>query len=111
MFLESLQNFVGEIESVVLGVALLEGFDNTQALLVVIEASVILHEAVEGLLPGMAERGMSQVMGKGDRLGQILVESKRSGDGPADRGDFDGVRQTGAVVVPFAVEKDLGLAI
>jgi hypothetical protein len=91
MFLQSLQNLVGEIESVVLRVALLEGFDNTQALLVMIEASVILHEEVEGLLSGMAEWGVSQVMGKSDRFGQIFIEAESPGDGPADRGDLNGV--------------------
>jgi hypothetical protein len=30
-------------------------------------------------------------MGKSDRFGQIFIESKRPGDGPADRGDLNGV--------------------
>jgi hypothetical protein len=85
--------------------------DDTQALGIVVEAPVILHQKVERFLAGVAERRVAQVMGKGDRLRQILVQAEGPGDGPANRGDLDRVGQAGTVMVSGPVEEDLGLAI
>jgi len=41
----------------------------------------------------MTERRMAEVVGKAQRLGQILVEAKRAGDRSADLRDFDAVGQ------------------
>jgi hypothetical protein len=59
----------------------------------------------------MTEGGMSKVVSKGDCFGQILVETEGPRDGATDRGDLDCVSQAGPVVVPLAVEKNLGLAV
>jgi hypothetical protein len=49
-----------------------------------IESPVIFHQAVERLLSRVAEGGVPEVMGKGDRLGQVLVESQGAGNGTTD---------------------------
>jgi hypothetical protein len=76
-----------------------------------IESAMILHESVERFLSGMAEGRMSQVMGKGDGLCQVFVQAECPRDGSADRSDFDRMGEAGAVMIPLAVEEDLGLAI
>ena len=60
---EALGHLVGKIEPRLLRIALLESLHDTEALAVVIEAAVILHQAIEGFLSGVAERGMSEVVG------------------------------------------------
>ena len=52
---------------------------------------------------------MAQVMAQGDGLGQILVQVKAPGNGPGNAGHLQGMGHAGAVVVPFRLEKDLGL--
>ena len=57
------------------------------------------HALVEGVFAGVAERRMAEVVRQGDGLGQVFVEAELAGDGAADLGHFQGVRQAGAVVV------------
>ena len=64
-----------------------------------LEAAVVVHALVEGRLAGVAERRMAEVVRQGDGLGQVFVEAELPGDGAADLGDFQRVRQAGAVMV------------
>jgi hypothetical protein len=76
-----------------------------------VKSPMLFHEQVKFALSGVSERRMSKIVGKCYRLGKILIQPKRSGHGSADRGNFDGVGQTGAIVIPFAIEENLGLSI
>lgn len=51
---------------------------------------------------------MPEVVSEGDGLGEIFVEAEGAGDGAANGGDFDGVGEPGAKMIPCAVEEDLG---
>ena len=73
------------------------------------KAGVAGHEPVEDHFAGVAEGGMAQVVGQGDGFSEVFVEAEDAGQGAGNLGDLDGVGQTGAVVVAFGVEKDLGL--
>jgi len=65
---------------------------------------------LQGLQIGAAAQPLAQVVGQADRLREALVESEHLGDGPADLGDLDAVRQPGAIVVIESGGEDLGLA-
>jgi hypothetical protein len=108
---ESLKNLEGKVESALLGIALFQQLNDAQALGIVVEAAMILHEEVEHFLPGMTERRMAEVVSQRDRLGQVLVETEGAGNGPADGGHLDGVGQAGPVMVSGTVEEDLGLSV
>ena len=108
---ESLKNLEGKVESALLGIALFQQIDDAQALGIVVKAAMILHKEVERFLPGMTERRMAEVVGKSDRLGQVLVETEGTGDCPADGGHLDRVGQAGPVVIAGSVEEDLGFAV
>ena len=101
-----------QVEPVVQGIALFQRIDDTQALQVVLEAAgrgVGLSKAgVERVLPGVAERGMAQVVRQGNGLDQIFVQSQRAGDGAAELGDLQRVRQARAEQVAFVVQEHLG---
>ena len=104
-----LEDLPRQVQAGEIGVAIFEHLDETQAVAVVLEAAVLAHALVEGGFAGVAERRMAQVVQEGDRLGQVLVEAELAGDGAADLGDFEGVRQAGAVVVAGLVDEHLGL--
>ena len=75
------------------------------------EAAKGLHLDVERLFPGMAERGVPEVMRQPDRLGEVLVETERAGDRPGDLRDFEAVGQAGAEMVALVIDEDLGLVL
>ena len=54
---------------------------------------------------------VTQVMGQTDGLGQVLVQGQGAGHGTTDLGHFNGMGQTGAVIVIQTGGKDLGLAL
>jgi hypothetical protein len=51
----------------------------------------------------MAERGMPDVMGKGDGFGKIDVQPERECDGARYLGYFQGMGQPGTVIVALMV--------
>ena len=83
-------------------------FDDAEALAVMLEAAVIFHEAVEDGLAFVAEGGMAEVVGQGDGFAEVFVEAEGAGDVAGDGGDFHGVGEAGAEVVPGAIKEDLG---
>ena len=69
------------------------------------------HLGVERLLAGMAERRVAEIVGQRQRLGEILVEAERAGDGARDLRHFEAVGQPGAVMVALVIDEDLGLVL
>jgi len=78
---------------------------------VVLEAAVVLHAAVQRVLPGVAKRRVAKVVGQRDGLDQILVEPQVAGDRPGDLRHLQAVRQAGPEQVALVVHKDLGLVL
>ncbi|MNI19250.1 hypothetical protein D3C73_726820 [compost metagenome] len=85
--------------------------DDAEALDVVVEAAEGLHLLVQLVLARVAERRVAQVVGQGDRLGQVVVEPERVGQRPRNLRHLQAVRQPGAVVVAFMRHEDLGLLL
>src|SRR5499427_1077337 len=77
---QAFERFPGQVQSVESGIALLERGHHAQRLRIVIEAAAGGEAAIERALAGMAERGMAEVVGKRQRLGQILVEPERASE-------------------------------
>ena len=94
---------VGEIQAASIP---LEHVDDAQALLVVAKSG---ERLCERRLAGVAERGVAEVVPEADRLDEILVQPQGAADRAGDLGDFQGVRETGAVVVAGRCDEDLGL--
>jgi hypothetical protein len=107
VFVEAFKDFEGEVEAGEVGVFDLDGLDDAEALLVVVEATVGTHEAVELRLTRMAEWGVAEIVGEGDGLGKVLIEGKGAGDGTRDGNDLDGVGEAGTEVIAGAAEEDL----
>ena len=72
-------------------------------MLVVLEAApgALAEAAVQGLLAGVAEGRMAEVVAEPDRLGQVLVQPERARDGARDAGRLERVREARPIVVAF----------
>ena len=81
---QALKDLIGKIQANLLRIALLEHLDDAQTLLVVVEPPLILHEEIQSLLSGMAERWMTEIVGKGNCLSKVFVETKGTGHGTTE---------------------------
>jgi hypothetical protein len=75
----------------------------------VVEAAMGGEALVERAFAGMAEWRVTEVVAKRAGFGQVLVEAKRAGKRPGDLGDFERMRQPGAVMIAFMEHEHLGL--
>ena len=83
--------------------------DNAQRLQIVLETAVIPHARVQGILPGVPERRVPQVVGKTDRLDQSFVQLQRDRNGTGYLRDLERMRQASTVQIAFMVDEHLGL--
>ena len=56
----------------------------------------------------MSERGVTKVMSKCYRLGQVFIERKLAGDGSGELSNFYGVGEPGPEHIPFVIDENLG---
>jgi hypothetical protein len=108
---DALADLVGEVEAGEFGVADLELLDQPQALAIVFEATVILHQLRQQVLAAVAEGWMTDVVDQGDAFDQVLVQAQPPCRHASDLRHLDGVGQAGAEVVAFVVGEDLGLVL
>jgi hypothetical protein len=54
---------------------------------------------------------MAEIVGERQGLGQILVDCEGARQRASDLGDFQAVRETGAIMIPLVVDEDLGLVV
>ena len=87
----------------------LEHVDDAQALLVVIEAAG--DQIVEDALAGVAERRVAEIVAKGNRFGELLVQPKHLGDAARDLRNLQRVRQPRPVVVAGRRKEHLRLVL
>ena len=91
----------------------LEHVDDAQRVLVVAEAALeaLAQRAVERRLARVPEGRVAEVVAQADRLGQVLVEAQRAGDGARDPDGLERVREPRAVVVALGRHEDLRLVL
>jgi hypothetical protein len=80
MFDETFQRFPGEIDSVEIGIAMLELGDEPERMRVVIEPAECTRGRVQCFLAGMAERCVSQIVRQRERFSEILVQRQHARD-------------------------------
>jgi hypothetical protein len=68
------------------------------------------HAPIELLLARVCEGWMTDIVGERERLGEVLVQRQRNGNGTGDLRDFNGVGEPVAEMVGEALAKDLSLA-
>ena len=93
------------------GVTLLEMFNDTQGVDIVIEAAAVaLKAAVQRALTGVSEGRMADVVNQRQRLGQIFVQAECGRDSPGDLRDLNRVSQAAAKMVGGTAGKNLRLS-
>ena len=70
-----------------------------------------LHHLVEGILAGMPERRVPEIVRKGNRLAEVFVQPEGTSYGARDLGNLEGVGQASTVVVAFVIDEDLRLVL
>src|SRR6266849_1336297 len=109
MLQDSFAAFETQIQPVKIGVTLLEFIDYPQGLQIVLEAAEINHAFVQGILPGVPERRMSQIVREANRLGQLFVEAQGARYGTRNLRHLERMRQPGPVQIAFVIDENLGL--
>jgi len=77
----------------------------------VLEPPVFDHETVQHFLPGMAEGGVAQIVGKGKGFGQFFVQTQSSRARLSNLSHLQGMGQTGTIIVTLVIDEDLGLIL
>jgi hypothetical protein len=108
---QPLQRLPGQVQPVEGGVAPLQRRHHAHRLGIVVEAALARHGLVQRLLAGMAEGRMAEIVGEGQRLGEILVQREPPRDRTRDLRHLQRVRQAGAVVVALMRDEDLRLVL
>ena len=80
-----------------------------QTLLIVAEAAGM--NPVQSAFSGVAKGSMAEIVPERDGLGEILVQLQRPAHGTGQTADFQGMGQTGAIVVSLRLEENLGFVL
>jgi len=105
----ALPGFKHQVQAVESAITFLKAVYGAQRLQVVLEPAIVPHAFVEGVLPGMAERCVAEIVRESHGFGKVVVDSQRPRDGSCQLGHFDGMRQAGAEEVAFMIDENLGL--
>ena len=88
---------------------LFEMIDHAQTLQIVLEAAIGFHAGIQGILPGMAEGCVAEIVRQRNSLGEVFIQIQLARDGARNLRDLQAVRQTGSEQIAFVVHEYLGL--
>src|SRR5207253_1125415 len=108
---DSLSDFPAQVEAGELRIALLEHLEDAQGLAVVLEAAMVGHQLAHGLLAGMAERRVAEVVAEHEAFRQLLVQGEAPRHAAPDLRALEAVGEPRAVVVALVVHEDLRLVL
>ncbi len=108
---QPLQRLPGQVQPVEPGVAGFEQRDVLERLRVVIEPAVAAHGGVQRLLARVAEGRVAEVVSKGERLREVLVELEKPREAARDLRDLDRVGKARAEMVALVEDEHLRLVL
>ena len=82
---------------------------NPQSLRIVIEAAMLRQAFVQRALAGMAERRMTEIMGKSQGLGKVLVQAQCSSERAGDLHHFESMGKSRSIVIALVIDENLRL--
>ena len=100
-----------EVQAVAVAVSVFEHVDDADALRVVSEAALALHERVERVFTHVPERRVSEIVRQRDRFREIRVEAERERSAARHLRHFEGVGHPTPVVVALVCREYLGLVL
>src|SRR5581483_165025 len=109
VFPQTLAHLECQVQTRKIWVRIFKELDYSHTLAVVIEAAMIAHAFGQHLFARMPKRRVPQIVRESDCFREIFIQAQRTSNRATDRGDLNGVRQTGAQVIAGSVQKDLCL--
>jgi hypothetical protein len=106
---EALERFPRQVQTVEIRIDAFEAGHEPQRMGVVVEPAGVGHGTLERVLAAMPERRVAKVVGKAQRLGQILVEAEYARDGAADLRDLDRMGQADPEMIAVGGDEHLRL--
>ena len=106
---EPLKGFPGEVETIEVGIPAFQARYHRERLGIVIEAAVVREAAIEGVLAGVSERRMAEIVRECTGLCEILIKAKGARERPRDLGDLKRMGEPGSIVIALVVHEDLSL--
>ena len=100
-----------EVQAAKAGVGVFQVVHDPKRLAVVLEPAVVGHQFVEHGFAAVPERRVAEIVPKGNRLDEVLVEPEGPAERPGNLGHLQGVRQPGAEVVMLVGHEHLGLEV
>src|SRR5260363_58175 len=110
MFQNTFARFKAKIESVKTAVPLFEFIDHHQTLQIVFKAAVFAHACVERVLPGMAERRMTEIVRERNRFDERFIHAQIARDRTRNLRHFQAMREPGPEQIAFMIDKNLRFA-
>src|SRR2546428_833290 len=101
MHRDALSHVPAEVQTWVHRIANFQLVDHTERLQVVLKSSVLAHQQVQFLLPGMAEWRMPHVVRQTNRFHEIAVQPERRRTASRNLRHLKRVRQAGAGQIPL----------
>lgn len=111
MFEYAFPCFMAKIQTVECCIAFFQHVDHPQRLQIVFKATMLLHTIIQGILTGMSERCMAQIVRQGDGFDQIFIEPQISCYRTSDLRHFQAVRKARAEQVSFMIDEYLGFIL
>ena len=74
-----------------------------------IEAAEGCHHFLQGVLAGVSERRMSEIVRQRQGLAQILIETKRAANRTRDLRNFEAMGQASPEEIALVIDENLGL--
>jgi hypothetical protein len=72
---------------------------------------VLFQHLIDRFFASVPKGSVSKIVAKPDRFGKVFIETKRSRNDSGDLGDLEGMGKSGAVVILFGVDKNLGFML
>src|SRR5260363_211754 len=107
MFQNTFARFKAKIESVKTAVPLFEFIDHHQTLQIVFKAAVFAHACVERVLPGMAERRMTEIVRERNRFDERFIPAQIARDRTRNLRHYQAMREPGPEQISFIIDKNL----
>jgi len=102
-------SFMGKVKPREIGIPGFEQIHHFQRLGIVFEAPLVRHKGMKRVFPGMTKRGVAQVMGQGYSVSEILIGPQVLSHASGNLGHLKCMGESGSVMVPFIVSKNLCL--
>ena len=108
MFDDSFAHLKGEIQPGMRRETLFEMLDDAQRMKIVVKtATVPAHQRIQAAFPGVAERGMANVMHKSEGFREIGIQAERFCHRACDLRDLERMRQPVAEMIRITRSEDL----